>query len=258
MTRQGGKLTNDMTHHHLRSARQKGERIGIVPFRVLAYLLHATGLERFYKPRYIRHSALFELTDEVVAKLPKYCHTISGVQGDPMNLIFVAEEASLKKTFKRAGWKRGNPASPIHVMYGAIMVLLKRPYEQGPFAPLYVNIALQDLAYQKGTKSRHYGERHHLRIWRTGIVLSDNKRVWIAAAGFEDGMRFSTAIPFWTHRLDPNIDKERAFIVKSLENVGARYLKSVDMTPAVYASSPVTNAHSSVYFTDGKASVVEL
>lgn len=255
---QSGTLSFDMTHPRFLSVRRKGARIGIVPFRIFAYILHATGLERFYKPRYIRHTALFELTDDVIATLPKYCHTISGGQGDPMNLIFVADEKRLKRAFRRAGWRRANPASPIHVIYGFFMALLKRSYEQGPFAPLYVNIALQDLAYQKPTKSRQFGERHHLRIWRTGIVLSGNQTVWIAAAGLEDGMRFGRSIPFWTHSLDPNIDEERSFVVESLEDVGARLLKKVAMSASVLASSPARNAHSSEYFTDGQAALVEL
>jgi hypothetical protein len=234
-------------------------RISFGPFRVTAYLLHATGLERIYKPRFMReHSALSEIDDAVLARLPKYCHTISGAKGDPINLILVGNEPTIKQSFKLAGWRRANPASPIHVAYGLLMAVLKKSYETGPFAPLYVNIAVQDLAYQQPTDSKNYRERHHLRIWRTGIILSDGRRVWVGAAGCENGMRLGRSIPFYTHSLDPNIDGEREYIVRTLEEFGSKRIKSVAMTKPALASRPARNAHSCDYFTDGRAVIVEL
>ena len=234
------------------------QRLAALPFRILAYVLHATGLERFFKPRLGRHTALFELTDDVVSNLPKNCHTITGAISDPMNLIFVASEANLKRAFRRAAWRRANPASPVHILYGLITALLKRPYPTGPFAPLYVNIALQDLAYQQSKRRDNYRQRHHLRIWRTGVTLSDGKRVWVGAAGRENGMRLGLALPFYTHALDPNIDEERDYVVKSLSKIGAERVKSVALNDAILASHPKRNVFGSQYFTDGRAVVVSL
>ena len=238
--------------------RRLATRLGISPFRLAAYLLHATGLDYIYKPSFWRHAALIELTEDSVARLPKYCHTITGAQGDPMNLIFVGHDQDIKKVFRRAKWHRANPASPIHILYGLLTALLKKSYKTGPFAPLYVNIALQDLAYQRSSRRNNFRERHHLRIWRTGIVLSDGKRVWIGAAGRENGMRLALSLPFWTHALDPDIDKEREYVVRSLEGRGAARLKSLPMIDPVLASKPKVNAHGSQYFTDGWAEVVEV
>jgi hypothetical protein len=247
-----------MRAHALHLARRLASRLSASPFRLVAFVLHATGLERFYKPRFTRYSALMELTDQVVARLPKYCYTVSGAQNDPMNLIFVAGEADLKATFKEAGWYRANPASPIHVAYGLIMALMKRSYNTGPFAPLYVNIALQDLAYQQSTITKSFRQRHHLRVWRTGIVLPGGKRVWVGSASLESGMRWTFAVPFWSHQLDPNIDAERSHVALTLQNQGASRIKTVSMTEAVMASKPRRNAFGSHYFTDGQAVVVEL
>src|SRR5882757_6979917 len=107
-------------------------RLSVSPFRFVAYILHATGLEHIYKPRFTRYSALLDLTDEVIAKLPRYSHSMTGVQADPVNLIFVAAEVDLKLAFKAAKWYRANPASPIHLLYGMLMVFLKRSYRTGP------------------------------------------------------------------------------------------------------------------------------
>lgn len=234
-------------------------RVSIIPFRVFAYVLHATGLERIYKPRILRHAALFELNQELVQRLPKYCYTITGAQSDPMNLVIVGDERSIKRLFRRAGWHRANPASPIHVLYGAFRALFKQSYNTGPFAPLYVNIALQDLAYQRSSKRKaSYRDRHHLRLWRTGIMLGDGNQIWVGASGHEDGMKFSLAIPFWTHSLDPNIDAEREYVSQTLESVGGVRLQTVPMTPPILASSPKQTVFGSEYFTDGRAVVIEV
>jgi hypothetical protein len=233
-------------------------RLTVSPFRLLAYVLHATGLERFYKPRFTRHSALLDLSDDVVAKLPKHCFSITGVQMDPMNLIFVGTELELKLAFRAAGWHRANPASPFHLLYGLLTALLRRPYRTGPFTPLYVNIALQDLAYQKTTLDGNFRQRHHLRIWRTGIILPSKKRVWVGAASFDTSLKIQLTPPFIHHAIDPNLDKEREHVVRSLQGQGVIRLKSVGLNPPVLASRPRSNAYGARYYSDGRAVVLEV
>ncbi len=247
-----------MTEHLPLWSRRLLIRLSVSPFRLVAYLLHATGLDHIYKPRFARHVALLELTDELVDKLPKYCYSMTGGQADPINHIFVARELDLKLAFKTAGWYHANPASPLHLLYALMTILIKRPYHSGPFTPLYVNIALQDLAYQRFTKKNNFRQRHHLRIWRTGITLSDNKRVWVAASSYDKTIKLVWRFPFLMHKIDANIDKERDFVVRTLENVGAAKLKTVHLIPAAPASAPATNVFGCKYFTDGRAAVVEL
>lgn len=247
-----------MKNRHLGSARRKGERIGIVPFRILAYLMHATGIDRFYKPRYIRHKALFELTDEVIEKLPRYSQSMTGAKMDPINLIFIGREKDIKKAFRRAGWHGAHPANPLFFLYGGLSGATKRTYKYGPFSPHYVNIGLQDMGFQKLTHKQNFSERHHIRIWKSGIVLSDDKRLWIAAASFDTKLKIQFTPPFIHHEIDPNLDGEREFITKDLERFGGRRLKSVHINEPIFASAPVSNATGSKYFSDGRAVMIEL
>lgn len=233
-------------------------RLSIAPFRVMAYVLHATGLDHIYKPRFERHSALTYLTDDFVAKLPKHSMSVMGARMDPMNLIIVGTEYQIKRTFKAAGWHRANPASPIHLLFGLISVLTGRSYESGPFTPHYVNIGLQDFAYQMQTEKRSFSQRHHLRIWRTGTVLPDGKRIWVAASSFDTALKVQLTPPFIHHSIDPDIDGERSFIVRSLEDHGGYRLKSVNMADPITKQKPRANAYGAKYFTDGKAVVVEI
>lgn len=233
-------------------------RLSVSPFRFVSYLLHATGLDHIYKPRFERHSALNVITDTFVASLPKYSLSMSGARMDPMNLIVIATEADIKVRFKQAGWTRANPASPVHLLLGLLSVLAGRNYQSGPFSPHFINIGLQDFAYQMQTAKHSFSQRHHLRIWRTGTVLPDNKRVWIASSSFDFKMKVQLTPPFIHHEIDPNVDSERDFIVRSLENHGAYRLKSVPMSESIPKVRPKANAHGGKYYTDGHAVVVEL
>lgn len=247
-----------MSHPRLRSARRKGERIGIVPFRILAYILHATGLERFYKPRYIRHTALFELTDEIIECLPRYSQSMTGAKQDPINLIFVGNETQIKHTFRKAGWHGAHPANPIFMIFAGLSGATKQKYSQGPFTPHYVNIGLQDMGFQKLTSKQNFSQRHHIRIWKSGIVLRGDQRVWIAAASYDTRLKIQATPPFIHHEIDPNLDFERDMISLELEECGATRLKSIRMQDPIYASSMSENASGGKFFTDGRAVMVEL
>ncbi len=233
-------------------------RVSFSPLRIVAYILHATGLETIYKPRFMRHTALMDFTDEEAARLPRNCYSVTGAKMDPMNLVFIGRDADIKHTFRRAGWHRANPGTPFHLLYGALSVLARRPYRTGPFTPLFVNIGLQDLAYQQVTKAGSFKRRHHVRIWRTGMLLPGDKRVWVAAASFDTRLKVQLSPPFIHHAIDPNLDRERTFVVNSLEEQGALRLKSVWMNDSVLASETATNGYGAEYFTDGRAVVVEV
>jgi hypothetical protein len=233
-------------------------RLSVSPFRVVAYVFHATGLEHFYKPHFTRYSALLDLTDEVVAKLPKHSLSITGARMDLMNLIFVGSERDIKRTFRQAGWNSAHPASPLHAIYGLLSMGLRRSYHSGPFTPQYVNIGLQDMAFQQLTRKNSFGQRHHLRVWRTGVVLPGAKRVWVGAASFDMRLKLQFRAPWLHHETNPDLDLERDFVVSSLESAGAAKVKTVVMGAAATEAKPYRNAYGAKYLTDGKAEVVQV
>jgi hypothetical protein len=233
-------------------------RLSASPFRFIAFVLHATGLERIYKPRFTRYSALLDLTDDVIAKLPKHSHSITGARMDLMNLIFVGNEIDIKLAFKAAGWHGAHPASPLHILYGVLAALFHHSYESGPFTPHYVNIGLQDMSFQQLTIQQSFSQRHHLRIYRTGIKLPGDKRVWVGAACYDLKLKVQLLPPFVHHATDPDLDKEREYVVKSLETVGVARLKSVPLNKPALPAKPYRNAHRALYYTDGRAIVVQL
>ena len=233
-------------------------RLSVSPFRIIAYILHATGLERIYKPHFTRYSALLDLTDDVVAKLPKHSMSMTGARMDLMNLIFVGSEVDIKLAFKAAGWNGAHPASPIHLLYGFVSTIIHRTYYSGPFSPQYVNIGLQDMSFQKLTHTKSFSQRHHLRIFRTGVRLPGGKRVWVGSASFDVRLQLHFRPPFIDHATNPDLDREREYVVRSLEQVGVARLKSVTMNEAISSDRPYHNGYGAKYFTDGQAVVVQV
>ena len=88
-----------------------------------------------------------------------------------------------------------------------------------------------------------------MRIWRTGYVLPDGRRVFIGAASFDDGLD-----PGIFHHIDPNIDAERDTLARDLVGAGAA------LRPSLAVSEPRLG-HSVAgdpWFTDGDAAVIEI
>jgi hypothetical protein len=203
-------------------------------------------------------SALFELTDEIIASLPHHSQSMIGAKQDPINLILIGDEKKIKRTFRKAGWHSAHPANPLFMIFAALSGATKRKYSQGPFTPHFVNIGLQDMGFQKLTKKQNFSQRHHIRIWKSGVVLQNDQRVWIAAASYDTHMKVQLTPPFIHHAIDPNLDAERDMITSELEDNGARRLKSVHMQDPILASQMLENASGAKYFTDGRAVLVEL
>src|SRR5262249_41145628 len=57
---------------------------------------------------------------------------------------------------------------------------------------------------------------HHIRIWSTDVMTTDGRNLWLATASFDQGFELAPSTGLPTHQIDPNIDKERDFVVTSL------------------------------------------
>ena len=123
--------------------------------------------------------------------------------------------------------------------------------------PLFTGIGLQDISFQKTTKSNKYSERHHIRIWRTRHEVNGN-RVWVGAATHEVGMKFILAPPFFVHRLDPNIDYERDYITNDILKAGGKSAGTFQLTEPISLSKAEKNPHGDKFYTSGIANIIEI
>lgn len=239
-------------------ARLLSHIIVILPLRLISTALHTTTLDRLYKPGELRRTSHLELSPKITNDLPRYCYTIFNQKMDPINFVFVGTEAGLKYTFEKAGWHSAHPWTPLHLLAGGFAGLFKRSYKQGPFMPLFTGVGLQDFGFQKTTVSNTIAQRHHIRLWRTRHVLPGGKRVWTAAATHETGLKITAMPPFVVHKMDPDLDFERDFIAKDLQEVGALIGEYIEINPPIAKTNPAKNPNRDPYYTDGNAVVVEI
>lgn len=217
-----------------------------------------TTLEKLYKPRDFRKTSHLEIDQKIIDELPRYCHTVYGLAMDPINLLFVGTDAGIRRAFEKAGWNTTHPSTPIHIVLGFVASVFRRSYRKGPFMPLFVNVGMQDLAFQKTTHKNKFSERHHIRIWRTRHTLPDGNTLWVAAATHEKGMKVVWLPPFVVHKMNPDLDYERDYISTELVDLDHLVAGEYQLHTQIKRSKPRRNPNNDTYFTDGKAKVLEI
>jgi len=230
---------------------------GIFSLRLIATALHITTLEKLYKPRDFRKTSHLEISQDIIDRLPRYCQTIFGRKMDPINLLFIGTEAGIQRAFEKAGWDGAHPSSPVHVGLGLASSLFNRTYRKGPFMPLFISIGLQDLSFQNVLK-QGYGQRHHIRLWRTRHQLPNGNRLWVAAATFEKSFKLMPKPPFLYHHMEPNLDFERDHIIGELVRQGHQAAGEYRLHEAIKPKYPRRNPNGDPYYTDGKALAIEI
>ncbi|HEU5121417.1 MAG TPA: LssY C-terminal domain-containing protein [Candidatus Saccharimonadales bacterium] len=209
--------------------------------------------------------------------LPQYAVTGDGWSSDPVNIAIVCRnEAELRKAMEKAGWQIADKATLKNSLREAWAILFKRSYPTAPFSKLYLFGRKQDIGFQIQTGSppspRH---RHHIRLWQlTGepekphhhtnfwqdildLFFTRKRQIWIGTATHDVGP-FALRIQNLqiTHKIDAETNKERDFVIASLENV-----KLVKRCETIAAGDPVIfrgQTFGLSIITDGTLKVVEL
>jgi hypothetical protein len=124
--------------------------------------------------------------------------------------------------------------------------------------PLFTGVGTQDLAFQKTSGRNKFAERHHIRLWRTRHELPGRRRLWVAAASHEVGMKLTIMPPFVVHRMNPSLDYERDYITADLLKHGCLAGGSYTVIKPISAGRPKKNPHGDCYYTDGQAKIIEI
>ena len=190
--------------------------------------------------------------------LPCCTKTKDGTEmGDPLNLVILGKEKSedVYHAFMRAGWDETETIYTGSAFQTGISALFGADYRYSPVSALYVFGRPQDAAFQKARRSIHL--RNHLRLWLTPIIY-DGYEVWVGQISRDIGVRFTTRT-ITTHKIDPDVDEAREFLVEDLAYSGGlkknAYIKGVG--PASI-DTPRHNLTGDPYFTDGYRTVMWL
>jgi LssY C-terminus len=137
-----------------------------------------------------------------------------------------------------------------------LMAIIKdAPDPTGPATPAYFDAQPQDFTFERAsTPSGSIRRRHHIRIWRTSLAVDPRTPVWAATCSYDKGIEFVPKPYLLTHRIDPDVDRERELIDAQLRGAGARDVGLILVTGARHGR----NAGGDTFFTDGRAHVVLL
>ena len=190
-----------------------------------------------------------------LATKPVLTATKQNIPGDPINVGFVGDREDLVRAMHEAGWFAADDITLRTCVDIVGSVLLDRPYKTAPISPLYYEGRVQDLAYQKadGVSADH---RHHVRLWLALENGAEGRPIWLGASTYDRGVGLSHYTGQVTHRIAPQIDQERAFLIDNLKTAG--------MVTTQYSISGVgptlmgRNGNGNLYQTDGDIWIAQL
>jgi hypothetical protein len=187
-----------------------------------------------------------------VGLLPRFSAKMTGATQAPVSLIFLGNGCELLEAFAAGGWHAAERITPRTALRAFGRGVLNRPYHCAPVFPSFLEGKLHDVAFQQTNPGGSSRRRHHARWWLTDFTC-EGKQVWVATASYDAGVGVGRLFPMPIHHIDPNIDGERDYIVRSLAATGR-----VRVTQEVRMTEPMTgrNAAGDHFYTQGMAFVL--
>ena len=171
---------------------------------------------------------------------------------DVTNLMFLGSAQEISNAFEQAGWSTAERLSASSKLETFRAIVEQRGYKEAPLSTLLLDGAPPDMVFQKQNDT--FSARHHLRIWhRPGKFGGQD--IWVCAATHDIGIDFSEQSRTFTHKIDSQIDRERANVVNDLLFTGlVRGLSLVSRE----LPSRLSNATGDTLETDGSMAVIEI
>lgn len=187
----------------------------------------------------------------VVEDIPKRTMKNRKTAGDPINIVIVESKEKIHETFTSAGWSVADKLSISKNVRIALDCIFNLSYRKAPVSTLYYFNKPQNIAYelQYGGSPR---KRHHIRLWQI-LEQKPNKEVWAGAVSFDKKIKFNRVTKKFTHKISPNVDKERDLIVKIFKKHGFK-LAVIDKFQTKLCDK---NGEGDYYYTDGKLAILQ-
>jgi hypothetical protein len=172
-----------------------------------------------------------------------------------VNFALIGTEDQVKKAFQNAGWVQVDATKQDAVVHGLIQTLQHQSYLEMPMSTLYLFGRPQDLSYARADPITVAAERHHLRVWKSAETV-DGKPLWVGSSTHDIGFEKDQRNNGITHKIDPDIDKERDFIEQSFAAAG-----NLQAAAYVMPANPLTTAKTATggsFQSDGRIVVLLL
>ena len=172
---------------------------------------------------------------------------------DITNIMLIGPEDEVRSAFGEAGWTAAASLSS-RAKFETFRALAEdRGYNEAPVSILLLDGKPPDMVFEKLNNT--FARRHHLRIWgQPGSFLG--KPVCVVASTHDIGIDFSEADRTFIHKIDSQIDNERAKVVTDLLFTGRVQGIALVDRPKVPLKSQ--NATGDNLETDGKMAVLML
>jgi hypothetical protein len=168
--------------------------------------------------------------------------------GDPLNIVVIGDPQDLYYSVIRAGWDETETVTAASGWKTAASFFTGGAYRYSPVSSLYLFGRRQDVALQRIRENIH--ERNHFRLWLAPMTF-EGQTVWVGQISRDIGVRF-TRKTITTHKIDPDVDETREFLVENLAYNQVleqfAYVGGVGATPM---DQPRGNLTGDPWFTDG-------
>jgi len=188
-----------------------------------------------------------------LGQVPQRTTTLKAADADLVNLVFLGSEQQVQAAFRQAGWRNTDSVSRRAVFKNLYALLNNSGYAQQPMKTFLMDGKPQDMSWQKGLNS--YGRRDHLRIWEW-MPEGATKPVWVSSSTHDSGAVLSLKSKGFVHHISPDIDEERAKVIRDLNFSGC--VKSLTYVPRSGMSTTTQNSIGDLVRTDGSVAVVQL
>jgi LssY C-terminus len=176
-----------------------------------------------------------------------------GVPSDLTNLMFLGSQKALEAAFAAAGWSSAAALSRSTGLEVFRAVAEDRGYNEAPMSVLMLAGEKPDLDFEKPNNT--FAMRHHLRVWRRPGDFQGHP-VWVCAATHDIGISFSAAKRTFIHKIDSQVDRERAKVVADLVFTGN--VKALSLVERPAAPEHSQNATGDKIETDARMAVLLL
>jgi len=210
---------------------------------------HKVDFRSLYADEEIAHFTEAGEFIEALERLPCCTTDAKGEnKGDPLNLIIIGDPMDIYYAVIRAEWDETEAVTVASGFKTVMSFITGGEYRYSPVSSLYVLGRRQDIALQRIRENIH--ERNHFRLWLAPMTFK-GESVWIGQISRDIGVRFTTKT-ITTHKIDPDVDETREFLVENLayNQVLSRfaYVGGVGTAPV---DKPRANLTGDPYYTDG-------
>ena len=187
-----------------------------------------------------------------LASCPRHTTTSHGHQGDAVNVAFIGSEKDLHHALATAGWYAADPITLQTSVRIAADVVLRKPYAHAPVSDLYLWGRRQDAAFEQPV-GKSPKQRHHVRFWQAETPDRDGNPLWLGAATYDERVEISRTAGGVTHKIAPDIDRERNKLVG--DAIRAGMLDGYYWVDRFHTRAEGRNGGGDPYFTDRRLAV---